>query len=316
MSEFGEFLQELVINGNVEFRLTGEDGTAIYTSNKFVGNSNTIYIPIYLNKMKAVINIDKKFEACTGILKFTIEGKYNKLNSEREQTVINILENKNITDDKIEKNIKFITSGCNLFVINVDESIHEALNVIKHIYDDEEVISLIYKNNILVIGSFEDAEEHADGIKEAITSNVFCKCYVSVSNAVYDKAGIRKFYKEGVESIELGINYNISDDVLHYDKLLFEKVVYHMKGELKQELLNKFEEKFNAFDSEMITTIEEFVGSGLNISDAARKIYIHRNTLIYRLDKIKKETGFDIRNFKEATVFIISFLVWKDKIKN
>jgi DNA-binding PucR family transcriptional regulator len=315
MSEFSDFLQELSINGNIQFRLTGEDGTAIYTSNNFVGNSNTIYVPIYLNKSKVVINIDKKFEVCTGVLKYTIESKYSKLNSERENTVINILENKSITDEKIEKSIKFISKGCSLFIINVDENIHEALNVIKHVYDDEDVVSLIFKNNILVIGSFEDAVEHANGLKEAITTNAFCKCYICSSNIIYDKTGIRKAYMEGIESIELGINYNVNEDVLQYDKLLFEKVVYHMNDELKQELLNKFEQKFNAFDSEMITTIEEFVDSGLNISDAARKIYIHRNTLIYRLDKIKKETGFDIRNFKEATVFIISFLVWKDKTK-
>lgn len=316
MKEFNDFLQELSFNGNIEFRLTAEDGTAIFTSNNFVGNAETIYVPIYLNKMKAVINIDKKCEACSGILKFTIESKYSRLYSEREQAVIDVLENKNITQDKIEKNIDFISKGCSLFVINVDQSIHEALNIVKQIYDDEEVISLIYKNNILVIGIFEDAAEHANAIKEAITTNAFCKCFICASNIVYDKIELQKAYTEGIESIKLGMNYNVNEDVLYYDKMLFEKVIYNINKDLKQELLDRFEEKFNAFDSEMVTTIEEFVDCGLNISDAARKIYIHRNTLIYRLDKIKKETGFDIRNFKEATVFIIAFLVWKDKIKH
>jgi len=68
----------------------------------------------------------------------------------------------------------------------------------------------------------------------------------------------------------------------------------------------------NDFDSEMINTIEEFVNCGLNISNAAKKLYVHRNTLIYRLDKIYKETNFDIRNFKDATVFAIAFLIWKE----
>nr|WP_241393066.1 helix-turn-helix domain-containing protein [Clostridium tetanomorphum] len=74
----------------------------------------------------------------------------------------------------------------------------------------------------------------------------------------------------------------------------------------------RFSYKFDHFDGEIITTIEEFIKSDLNISDAAKKLFIHRNTLIYRLDKIYKETGFDIRNFKEASVFIIAFLVWKE----
>lgn len=95
--------------------------------------------------------------------------------------------------------------------------------------------------------------------------------------------------------------------------MLFEKIVLNINKEIKDELLLKLKDKFDLFDKEIIDTIDEFVNSGLNISDAARKLYIHRNTLIYRLDKINKETGFDIRNFKEATVFVIAFLIWKEK---
>lgn len=84
---------------------------------------------------------------------------------------------------------------------------------------------------------------------------------------------------------------------------------------MSKQIFDKFKDKFNSFDNEMIITIEEFINCDLNISDAARKLYIHRNTLIYRLDKINKETGFDIRNFREAAVFIIAFLIWKESYK-
>lgn len=313
MDEFKDFLQELCINTNIEFRLTDQDGSTIFTSSKFNGNSKMVYIPIHVDNIKAVINIEKQFEACTGLLKFIIESKIKELHSVREQALIDILEDKDTNDNKISDNLTFITKGCNLLVIYIDGNVREATNIIKEIYNDEEVISLNYNNNILILGNFEDVQEHANGIQEAITSNIFSKCHISYSDLIYNKAGIRKAYKECKESIMLVINYNLKGDVLSYNKLLFEKVVYSINNDLKQELLDKFGDKFDAFDNEMITTIEEFVNCGLNISDAARKIYIHRNTLIYRLDKIKKETGFDIRNFKEATVFIIAFLVWKDK---
>ena len=94
--------------------------------------------------------------------------------------------------------------------------------------------------------------------------------------------------------------------------MLFEKIVYNVDSKIKQEILHMFKDKFDALDSEMILTIEQFVSCGLNISDAARRLYVHRNTLIYRLDKIKKETSFDIRDFKEASVFLIAFLIWKE----
>jgi DNA-binding PucR family transcriptional regulator len=123
---------------------------------------------------------------------------------------------------------------------------------------------------------------------------------------------MKKAYEEAKECLILSKNFGIKEEIFYYDKILFEKIVYNINPEVKTELLNKFRDKFNMFDSEIINTIEEFVNCGLNISDAARKLYVHRNTLIYRLDKISKETSFDIRNFKEATVFIIAFLVWKE----
>ena len=62
----------------------------------------------------------------------------------------------------------------------------------------------------------------------------------------------------------------------------------------------------------MLNTIEEFISCDLNISEAAKNLYIHRNTLIYRLDKIAKDTGYDIRNFRQAATFTIAFLIWKE----
>lgn len=174
---------------------------------------------------------------------------------------------------------------------------------------------MIYHDDIIVIVNFDEVKEHAKAIKETINSNLFCKCSVSYGNIAYNKYDIKRAFDESKQSMTLSEKFSVREEVLDYNKLLFEKIVYSLDSKLKQEFLNKFETKFNSFDSEMISTIDEFVNCGLNTSDAARKLYVHRNTLIYRLDKIKKETGFDIRNFREATVFTISFLVWREKNK-
>ncbi|MBM6839900.1 helix-turn-helix domain-containing protein, partial [Clostridium saudiense] len=63
----------------------------------------------------------------------------------------------------------------------------------------------------------------------------------------------------------------------------------------------------------MIKTIEVFFKCGLNLSEAAKELYIHRNTLIYRLDKIEKLTSYDIREFNNAVIFKIVFFLWKEK---
>jgi DNA-binding PucR family transcriptional regulator len=162
------------------------------------------------------------------------------------------------------------------------------------------------------MGVFDELNEHARSIRESIVTDLYCKCYVSYGNIIYSVKDIKKSYDEAKECLVLSKNFGIKDEIFYYDKMLFEKIVYNISTKVKNELLSKFKDKFNLFDSELINTIEEFVNCDLNISDAARKLYVHRNTLIYRLDKITKETGFDIRNFKEATVFIIAFLIWKE----
>jgi DNA-binding PucR family transcriptional regulator len=143
-------------------------------------------------------------------------------------------------------------------------------------------------------------------------SDLYCRCCVSYGNKIHDVKNVRKAYEEAKECLLLGKKFDIKQETFSYNKMLFEKIVYNIDDRVKQELKDKFSSKLSLFDSELINTIEEFVDCGLNISDAARKLYVHRNTLIYRLDKIYKETGFDIREFKEATVFIIAFLVWKE----
>ena len=64
-------------------------------------------------------------------------------------------------------------------------------------------------------------------------------------------------------------------------------------------------------DKEMTDTAEEFLDSSLNVSETARKLYLHRNTLIYRLDKIEKETGLNIRKFSDAITFRLITILLK-----
>jgi DNA-binding PucR family transcriptional regulator len=180
---------------------------------------------------------------------------------------------------------------------------------------EKDIISFIYEDNIVIIGDFEEVEEHAKSIRETIVSNLYCKCYVSFGNRVYKATDIVNAYKNSKESMMLGKRFRFKDEIFFYDKMLFEKIVFNIGTSVKQELMNKLKNKFDTFDKEIIDTIEEFANCGLNISDASRKLYIHRNTLIYRIEKIKKETGFDIRQFTDATVFMVSFLIWREKCR-
>lgn len=312
MNQFRNFLQELSSNTKINFSITYEDGNEIFKSKDFVESSDIIYIPISICKNRAGINLESKFKACSKLLKYTIENKYKELYLTKEQILMEILEGKNVSNDEVFSSIPFLSKGCFLFLVYVEKSIQEALAIIKQIYRDQEVISIINDNKIIVVGVFSETWEHAKSIKEAINSNLFLNCKISFSNIFHDKYEMVSAFNESKQAMLFGNIYSLKEDILDYNKLLFEKVVYSLDLELKQKLLNNFSEKFNEFDYEMINTIEEFFDCGLNITDAARNLYVHRNTLIYRLSKIEKETGFDIKNFKDATVFIIAFLVWRE----
>jgi len=312
MYNFRTFLQELSHNANIRFNLVSEDGSLIFESNLGLSNAELFILPVYLGKTKAVLSCSKEYQVCSSLLKYTIENKYREFFSLREQFLTEILEGKEVSTDKVEKSIPFLSKGCEVLIVSVEGSRYEALNIIRQLYKEQDVLSSAFGDNVVIVGNFDDIEDHAKSIRDLITSDLYCKSCVSFSNRVYDAASIKKAYEDAKECMTLGKKFGLKEEIFNYNKMLFEKIVYNISIAVKNELLVIFKEKFNLFDSEMITTIDEFINCGLNISDAARKLYIHRNTLIYRLDKINKETGFDIRNFKEATVFTIAFLVWKE----
>jgi len=312
MYNFRAFLQELSHNANIRFNLVSEDGSLIFESNLGLSNAELFILPVYLGKTKAVLSCSKEYQVCSSLLKYTIENKYREFFSLREQFLTEILEGKEVSTDKVEKSIPFLSKGCEVLIVSVEGSRYEALNIIRQLYKEQDVLSSAFGDNVVIVGNFDDIEDHAKSIRDLITSDLYCKSCVSFSNRVYDAASIKKAYEDAKECMTLGKKFGLKEEIFNYNKMLFEKIVYNISIAVKNELLVIFKEKFNLFDSEMITTIDEFINCGLNISDAARKLYIHRNTLIYRLDKINKETGFDIRNFKEATVFTIAFLVWKE----
>ena len=92
--------------------------------------------------------------------------------------------------------------------------------------------------------------------------------------------------------MQLANKYNVKDIIFDDKKLLLEGLIDSISEEMKDKISNDVNSKICKLDNEMIRTIEVFFQCGLNLSDSAKELYIHRNTLIYRLDKIQKETSY------------------------
>ncbi|NLM34834.1 MAG: PucR family transcriptional regulator [Clostridiales bacterium] len=312
VNNFQGYLEEISKNSGIKFRLIGEEDTIYYDNIDKLEEKDKVSSVLYLGEYKAYIILDKKYEICIPLLQYTIENKYRELFSAKERYLIDLIEGEEIGKEHIDNFLPFLKKGATLILVDVQGNKYEALNIIKQLYNEEDVVSLVYGNSILLIGNFDEVYEHAKSIKDSIASDFYSSCHISFSDIVYRAEDIRKAYLDAKTTMDLGKRFDIKGEIYCCSNLILEKIVYNISTEMKKDLYESFCDKFNAFDGEIINTIEEFINSGLNISDASKRLYIHRNTLIYRLDKIYKDTGYDIRDFRQATVFFMAFLIWKE----
>jgi DNA-binding PucR family transcriptional regulator len=311
MNDFRNYLQEISYSSRIAFNIVNASGTVLYNCGLEFDKSESIDFPVIIDNSRVIVTMSKKDECCINLLKYMLEREYMQIGLNRENFLKDLVEGKEVAMDKIHSNFPELNEGYVLFYISVEGSRYEAINIINQLYDNNVFISL-YGDSIIIIGNFQDVEDHAISIKDSIVSDLYCNCYVSYGNVFYNIDSIKKAYEAAKESKLLLKKFGIKEEILNYDNVLFEKIIFNLNNDLKEKLFDEFRENFDKFDNEIIQTINKFFDCDLNISNTAKKLYIHRNTLIYRLDKIKKETGFDIRNFKEATIFLTAFLIWKE----
>ncbi len=309
MEGLTNFLDELRDESKIDFMIVSDNDEVVFNSIENI--ENPIKIDISLGRTQAYIIIDKKFQINANLLKFIINSKLEDYAKTREKIMNQLFSNEEIPIKLIEEYLPFIFNEATSFVIYLSSRQAEALSIVKQLYNKEEVVIITQGGYIILSGIFESPMEHAQSIIDAIFSNMFSKCYISF----YGKSNSVENFKENVEkskeSIKIGLLFGVKGEIFLYDEVLFGKIVNNIDKNVQCELVVRFKDSFNSFDSELILTIEEFFNCGLSISDAAKVLYVHRNTLIYRLDKIYRETGYDLRSFKDANIFLISFLLWK-----
>ena len=163
-----------------------------------------------------------------------------------------------------------------------------------------------------MIAEVKEIYEHIIGIKDALLNNFTSRYYISYCQ-IENYEALKKSFEECEYKLMLANKYKVSESVINEKKLILEGIIDSVSEEKKEKIYHIFNEGFSKLDNEMIRTIEVFFRCGLNLSDAAKELYIHRNTLIYRLDKIEKYTAYDIRNFNSAVLFKVVFFIWKEK---
>lgn len=275
---------------------------------------------IFDNLPKTESNVTRKMIINGRTLKITLEQDNIKLIPMIEYTLNKLISKENVIEELIEgkkqwdsledKNIKNSTK---LLIIEVNNK-NEALEIVKNTYDNDEVyVGEIY-DRIIVLGDLEEELDHALSIKGTIDEVLGVKSKVSISSLDKSFDGFIKGYKGAVQALNIGNKFKIKPEVYNIKEMFLERAIFNLSKEYTDDLIKEYKDIFNGFNYELIQTLEEVLKCDLSLTKAAKNLYIHRNTLMYRIEKIKKETGFDIRNFKEATFIYILYM--NSKVSN
>jgi hypothetical protein len=161
--------------------------------------------------------------------------------------------------------------------------------------------------------SLEEAlESLCLGLHEAVATEGFGECHLAVDYPMVPAKSLIDSVRRMREAIQLGRLYHVAANVhlpwaLHLERLLH-PVPQTEKLRFLDCILKRAE---HILDAEMLATLEQFFALGCNVSETAKRLYIHRNTLLYRLDKFKQETGLDVRDFNHAVLVKIALLLYK-----
>ena len=210
-----------------------------------------------------------------------------------------------------------------VFVIRPVEGRSEgiSLEVVQNLFPDRQndfVIS-VGETDVALIHQMpesttnKDLEKVATTIEEALREDGESRVFVGIGTLALHLRDLAKSYKEAQIAIEVGKVFDTERYVINYENLGIGRLIYQLPTTLCEMFLQEVFKKnpIDALDQETLFTIYKFFENNLNVSETARKLFVHRNTLVYRLEKIKKLTGLDLREFDDAITFKVALMVKK-----
>ena len=183
----------------------------------------------------------------------------------------------------------------------------------------KDFITAVDEKNIILVKEVKQGESYgeldktANTILDMLNTEAMTKVRVSYGTIINDIKEVSRSYKEAKMALDVGKIFYSNKNVIAYNNLGIGRLIYQLPIPLcKMFIREVFDGKSpDDFDEETLTTINKFFENSLNVSETSRQLYIHRNTLVYRLDKLQKSTGLDLRVFEDAITFKIALMVAK-----
>ena len=201
---------------------------------------------------------------------------------------------------------------------NMDGTVQEAL---KEFFSAEgnDFVTAVDEKNIIVVkelapdDSYEQVQKIAESMLDMLSSEVMLSTRVSYGTIVNEIKEVSRSYKEAKMALEVGKIFFVERHIVAYNALGIGRLIYQLPIPLCKMFIKEIfaDVSPDDFDEETLETISKFFENNLNVSETSRQLFIHRNTLVYRLDKLDRATGLDLRVFDDAITFQIALMVVK-----
>lgn len=284
---------------------------------------------VYLkNKLEFVIFLDSTDENSSKYLSLIAvnvlnlrnyhEEKFDKSNFFKNIIMDNILPG-DISLKAKELHLPF--NACRIvFLIRVDRSREFHLyEVTQSLFPNrlkDFVITLDDESTVLIkelksSDDYKDIDRTAKAIIDTLNTELMVKAQIGIGTVAENVKDIGRSFKEAQTALQIGSIFENEKSIINYNNLGIGRLIYQLPTTLCKLFLKEVfsEGSLESLDTETLFTIQKFFENDLNVSETSRELYVHRNTLVYRLDKIQKITGLDLRNFDDAIIFKVSMLV-------
>ena len=196
-----------------------------------------------------------------------------------------------------------------------------SIDVLQNLFPDRarDFVIHINETDIVVVkevaggSDMKQLQRIASSIEEALMSEINVKTIIGIGSISPQLKDIAKSFKDAQVAIEVGGVFDTEKSIISYENLGIGRLIYQLPTTLCEMFLTEVFKSgsIDLLDQETLFTIQKFFENNLTVSETSRKLFVHRNTLVYRLEKIKKITGLDLREFDHAIVFKVALMVRK-----
>ena len=291
-----------------------------YTYRPLSSGTKNEYIIFVEGEDKMAIKISKILSISLGNIKSLYDEKYDKGSFIKNIILDNILpsdiyiKSKELHFSTEETRIVFLVK----FYGKTDMMPFEMLQNMFPDKSRDYVISVGERDIVLVkdIGrgtDIREIEKIATNIADTISTEFYTKVSIGISSVVDNIKDLARAYKEAQVAIEVGKVFETEKNIISYENLGIGRLIYQLPTTLCEMFLQEVFKNgsLDSLDRETLMTIQSFFENNLNVSETSRKLFVHRNTLVYRLEKIRRLTGLDLREFEHAITFKVALMVRK-----